>query len=415
MSQRARIVLSVFLSIGFLLFSYWVTNLRFPVSGEKTLLAKLELLHDYFWPRENEVIDSVFFVNVTYDKELRPVREEYDVPAGRTQITDRHKLLRLLRYLKEKDDYKYILLDVFFGDDVHTEWDEALYATIDSMQRIVIPYHNDEEIADRRLLKKAGLADYFTTFLESDFVKYPYLCDTSKSIPVKMYEDITGRSIKKHGIFYTDGWRLVRSSIVLTFDLQANKTYADNGEKIWYNLGMDLLGDSIQEWNEVGDSLLYKQPEMTHGKYIVIGSFKGDDMHATFLGEMAGAAINFNAFISLLNGHHIISATLAIVLLFAFFLLSYLTLSRKQLKELLGELAEVSQNRLPRVCLKVLILMCSWIGYSSFLTILCITTYVTLGEIYDIFITSTLFYLFNISITLSDKIHKYFILWKSKK
>lgn len=415
MSHKARIILSFSLSIGFLVFSYWITNLRFPISGEKALLTKLELLHDYFWPRENEAIDSVLFVNVTYDKVLRPITDEFGTPSGRTQITDRHKLLRLLQYLKRNNNYKFILLDVFFGNDVQTVWDEELYATIDSMERIVIPCHSDAVIADKRLVKKAGLADYLVTFSESDFVKYPYFCDTAKSIPVLMYEEVTGRKIEKHGIFYTDGWHLVRSSIVLTFDLRANETYAVNGDKIWNNLGMDLLDDSIPELNATGDSLLYRQPEMTHNKYIVIGSFRGDDTHTTFLEEMSGAVINFNAFISLLHGHHIVSATLTILLFIIFFSLSYLTLSRKQLKDLLEEIVETSQNKSIRLVLKVLIWLCSWIGYSLLLSIMCIITYLLLGEAYDIFITSTMFYLFSLSITLFDKIHKRFIIWEKRR
>lgn len=419
MSQKKRLFLSLPLTIGFLLFSYWVTNLRFPISGEKLLLTKIEKLHYFFWPRENNFIDSVLFINVTYDKELRTIVDEDSIPLGKTHITDRHKLLRLLQYLQEKDEYKYILLDVFFGNDVSTEWDEELFATIESMPRIVIPCHSDEKLADKRLMKKAGLADYLVTFSESDFVKYPYFCDTAQSMPVKMYEDITGRKIKKHGIFYTDGWHIVRSSIVLTFELQANKLYADDKDviyadtkdKIWLSLGMDLLDDSIPEMDVMGDSLLYKQPDLTRNKYIVIGSFKGDDTHNTFLGDMPGSIINFNAFISLLHNHHIVSVSLVIFLFFVFFFMSYLTLSRKKLQDLLKELTEKSQNKRVRKCLHFFIWLCSWIGYSSLLSILCITTYIALGEAYDIFITSTMFYLLSLSLARFNKIYKLIKKW----
>ena len=415
MKSKGRIILSFVLSIGFLVFSYWITNLRFPISGEKALLTKLELLHDYLWPRGSEVIDSVLFVNVTYDKELRPTEDEYGIPEGNIPITDRHKLLRLLQYLKEKNDYKYILLDVFFSNDVRTEWDDELFATIEQMPRIVIPCHSDEMLADERLKAKAGLADYLVTFSESDFVKYPYFCDTIQSIPVKMYEELTDRRIKRRGIFYTDGWHIVRSSIVLTFSLRAYERYADNGEKIWYNLGMDLLDDSIPEIGVKGDNLLYLRPELTRGKYIVIGSFQGDDTHTTFLEEMSGAVINFNAFISLLDGHHIVSLSLTVILFVVFFLLSYLTLSRKRLQDLLQQLAKSAHNKAIRITLKIMIFVCTWIGYSMLLTILCVITYLTLGEAYDIFITSTMFYLFGLSITLFDKFHKRIKIWEKQK
>jgi hypothetical protein len=380
-----------------------VTNLRFPVSGEREILAKVETLRDMIWPRPIEANDSILFVNVEYDKEQRPTKDLMQMPAGRIPITDRGKLIRLLSYLKEQDSYRYILLDVSFSDDIQTEYDSELYGLICSMPRIVIPMHSGVRLADNRLLEKAGLADYETTYFKSSFLKYPYFNDTVKSVPIRMYEEVTGRDIKKTGIFYSDGGRLARSSIVLTFELLANRTYADDGDKIWYNLGMDLLNDSIAEFGVRGENLLYEDPDLTRDKYIVIGSFGGDDMHSTFAGTLSGSVILFNAFISLMNEHHVISMTLLCVLFVVFFFMSYLTLSKTGMKELLQERHHAYNNRFSRILLGMLIRLSSWIGYSMLLTILCLVTYFTLGEAYDIFITSTAFYLLSRLIAFIEK------------
>lgn len=402
MQRKSIYILSSFFSIFFLLLSYWATNLGFPISGEKLLLSRIEMVRGYFKRPKAHFTDSVLFINVTYDKELRPITDKNGIALGYAPVTNRQKLLRLLEYLNKKDDYKYILLDVFFPKRIHTKWDEELFETILSMPRIVIPCHSDEAIADERLMKKAGLADYITTYSESDFVKYPYFTSKQKSIPVKMYEEMTGRDIKKHGPFYTDGCRLVRSSIVLTFDIKANTLIADNRELIWHNLGMNLLGDSIPELKAQGDSLLYV-PNKTSDKYIIIGAYNGDDSHATFLGEESGAVILFNAYISLLHGHHVISISLFVILFATFFILSYLALSRRHIKDVLQTMIQTSTNRWKRRVLKVLNWLCSWIGLSVFLSILCVLTYLFLGEAYDILITSTAFYLFNLIITFFSK------------
>lgn len=394
MGTKTKLILSAVLAAGLLLFSYWVTNLRYPISGEKAVLYKFELIRNYFSPQEETMSDSVLMVNVSFDKQSVVATDEYGFPVGQTQITDRKKLLSLLQYLKERGDYKYILMDVFFGENgARTEVDSALFSTILSMPRIVIPRHSDERLVDERLYEKAGLADYVTTYKEGSFVKYPYLMDSVKSMPVRMYEELTGKHIEQHGIFYTDGNKLARSCIVLTFELICQGAYNDEGEKTWYNLGMDLLGDSIDEY-AIGDSLLYIIPELTRGKYIVIGAYQDEDIHGNYLRAQPGVCINFNAYLALQHGHHCISMILYLILFTAFFVLFYLMLSQQTLKDLILQ-SKTSSKAPVRWTRRGLLVLCSWIGFSLFLSILCIITYLWLGEAYDIFITATLLGLMN--------------------
>ena len=407
MRKQRKTIWSVVIAMGFLLFSYCITNLDFPVSGEKALLYRFELVRNYLFPRGNTVNDSTLLIDVSFDKTPVKATDEYGMPIGDIQITDRKKLFELLHELKKRDDYKYILLDVFFGQKGETPQDSALYATICSMPRIVIPYHSDEALADSSLKNKAGLADYTTTYKEGSFVKYPYMSDEGMSLPLKMYKDVTGRTISKHCLLYADGWKLVRKSIVLTFDIYANSSYNEEGEKVWYYLGADILG------NEEERGLLYELPELTKDKYIAIGAFQGDDNHSTYIGSVCGTLINLNAYFSLLHNHHVISISLVFILFFAFFVLSYLTLTRQDLRGFTDSMTQKHSYRW-RTRMMTLSALCSWIGYSLFLTILCILTYVFLGEVYEIFITSTMFYMLSLAVKYTDNFKTFSKLWKRK-
>lgn len=405
--QRKKLLWSGLFAVGFLMLSYCLSNLDIPLSGEKALLCKFELIRNYLFPKETNANDSILLIDVSYDKTPEEVTDELGMPIGHLPITDRRKLLMLLQELKKRNDYKYILLDVFFGQKCTSAEDSALFSTICSMPRIAIPCHSDEPLADTCLNKKAGFADYITTYYENGFVKYPYMSDEGVSLSLKMYEDITGRDINQHLLLYNDGWMPVRRSIVLTFDIYANKPYNKKGEKNWFYLGSDILGvDSI-------GGMLYEVPELTKGKYIAIGSFEGDDIHNTYLGPACGTLINLNAYFSLLHRRHVLSIPFILILFIAFYVLTYITLTRQDLR-MMADNATKNQTYNVRKWLMALSALCSWIGYSLFLTILCIFTYLCFGEVYEILVTSTLFYFFALGVKYYDNFQDNKRLWKRK-
>lgn len=445
MSRTTRLILSAIVAGIFLIFSYWITNLNFPISGEKTILCYMGKIQELFWPEE-EPDNDIICVDVTYDKVACVAFDEENMPLGTTAIVDRHKLLQLLQFLKEHDDYRYILLDVFFAKGITTEWDEELFETILSMPRIVIPYHEDEQMADERLLAKSGLADYKKTLLESDFVKYPYIIDSMPSIPTRMYEDITGREIRKHGFIYSDGWWLARKSIVLTFDTRMKHNSEDFNDFEMegydlsiYKLGVGLLGCEIPGVkNGNSASMLSIFPDLLSDKYVIIGSFFGDeDMHTTYLGDMPGVLIIYNAFKSLMNGRHIVSAAGAIIMFAVYFIFCNLILSRRLLRRMFlrwavwfrskssgskdatcgcnGVLSKASRALCVLCCgmMKLLsrIFSYSWINYSLLLSIMCIWSYLELNEVYDIFFTSTVFWAFDALVRSYGKIVRCWTGW----
>ena len=110
MNKKLRVILASLMTLGMLLFSYWVTNQRYAVSGETALMRNMELIKGWFKPHINPMSDSVLLVNVSYDPVLIGVDDSYGMHAGYDRITDRHKLLQLLMELDRKKDYKYIIV-----------------------------------------------------------------------------------------------------------------------------------------------------------------------------------------------------------------------------------------------------------------------------------------------------------------
>jgi len=389
-----------------LMLSYWVTSQRFAISGETGLMRKIELVKGYFKPHINAMSDSVLLVNVGYDPILVGATNENGMPIGLERITDRGKLLQLLTELKRRNDHKFILLDVIFPKDINTDADSALFNTIATMDNIVIPRDLEGELADTCLYRKAAVANYFTNYKFVSFAKYPYLVNGQPSLPLKMYEALTHRHIREFGPLAVDGFSIARKSLVLTFDLRCDSAYTADGEKTLYNLGMDLLGsnyvvngDTIQ-----GQDELYTSPELTRGKYIIIGSFNGGDMHYSYMENQPGPVILFNAYLALLHGHHRVSFWVFMLLYVAFFILSYLILSQQNLSVVIAG-NKASKYRVLRLGQQMLSIVVSWIGYSMFLTILCTITYIWMDEVYDIFITATLFQILSMVVNLIYK-HK---------
>ena len=68
--------------------------------------------------------------------------EEDGMPVGNMVITDREKLLKLLTIAKAANNYRYIFMDVNFEEGINSPSDSALFQTIKSMDRIVIPVSN---------------------------------------------------------------------------------------------------------------------------------------------------------------------------------------------------------------------------------------------------------------------------------
>ena len=416
MSVKKQHIIEIGLSAGiaviFLVITYYVMNLRIPITSEKAKIQLFEVIKQSLFPQDQSTMtDSIIMIDTHYDQQfvMEHVPDSTQTPKGIVSVTDRTKLLRCLNYLKKHNDYRYILMDIILDKAVSQKSDSTLYRTISSMKRICIAKPHDCPLADSCLNEKAGVVQYKLAIWENDFVKYPYYTDYEKSLPLKMYEELTGNSINRHWFFYTDN-ALARNTVILTFN------NVDIRERTYLG-GMNNY--SIEEILEDMD---------TKGKYILIGDFE-DDLHNTFLGEIPGTMINYNAFLSLLSGHHRITFGTILFLVFVFALPIYFKITRyrhvkrlwvkfySKFKKIRIWLLSFLKKRVPYtimswigkiyhlIAISVLwrflgklasSIFSSWVGYPLYLIIVCWIYYVCFNEVYDMLITTLLFYLLDL-------------------
>jgi hypothetical protein len=284
-----------------IIFTYVMGNSGYPLPGETGALKQITDYKKFLGMQIGNVPDSILFINVCYDKALVPY-EENEVPVGNTIITDREKLLQFLTKAKEANNYRYIFMDVFFEEGMETEYDSALFNTIISMDRIVIPKHKGVNMCDSILYQKASNADYATTWQALTFSRYQYIHDEDESVALKIYQDRFGSDIKKHwgGLWYTDNGRLCQNSATLLLPIRIMGSLLDEEgqvrERNYIYLSADLLDlDEVMPVSEQIDD-----------KLIVIGDFKSD-VHSTFLGPQPGSSILFNGYIALSQGAHLVN------------------------------------------------------------------------------------------------------------
>lgn len=295
------VTLSVLTSTVIIIFTYVMGNSGYPLPGETGALKQITDYKKFLGMQIGNVPDSILFVNVCYDKMLTPY-EENEVPVGNMVITDREKLLQFLTIAKKANNYRYIFMDVFFEEGMETEYDSALFHTITSMDRIVIPKHKGVNMCDTTLYQKAANADYATTWQALTFSRYQYIHDEDESVALKIYQDRFGSDIKKHmgGLWYTDNGRLCQNSATLLLPVRITGSLLDEEgqvrERNYIYLSADLLDlDEVMPVSEQIDD-----------KLIVIGDFKSD-VHSTFLGMQPGSSILFNGYIALSQGAHLVN------------------------------------------------------------------------------------------------------------
>lgn len=358
-----------------MLFSYIITNMDWPISGEQQVMSICDEYLD--WSNNEQKNDSVLFVNVSYDLKLTDKLDEsnYKDTIGNTAIADRYKLYKLLCYFNGLENPPFILLDIFFEKGIKTTIDDKLFALIDSMPHVVVPYggNSKDTLENKRLHNKAFVAEYYPTIFQSSFVKYPYYPDGKKSLPLAMYEDksLYGGKLNDYCLFYTDNGHLARKSVVLNFECEP-------ADSIIHNLG-ELVGPN---------NLFEDEPDLALRKYVVIGSFYERDMHNTYKKEkISGTTILFNAYLGLLHGQHILSYWIGALLFIMFFVYAYLILSRRTLYDIVSVHLKPTKKWAKSVRASLLFI-CYWLGFPACLTAVCIFTYLIEGKTYDILITS---------------------------
>lgn len=263
------------------------------------------------------------FVNVAYAKALVPKYDESGVfPIGNEAITDRAKLASLFQKLnKHPQSYQYIICDIHFTGA--SEDDSILAEHIEKTENIIASYHYNKakkQYEDPVFKVHKGLADYTEhkeSFLKKSegFLKYRLLLnDSVKSLPLLMYQDLSGASWQKDGWFYELNGKPIFNSFILNFRIRSYDLF--ESKKPYPTLTIDdlLLMDAETMASFVKDRI------------IVIGDFTDRDLHDTIYGKMPGSLILVNAYLALLNEDNLMRNGLLVVLFISFTLLTLLAL-----------------------------------------------------------------------------------------
>lgn len=374
------LIISSLVSLLLIITGYFANNWSI-LTGERILTLSLsQLLGNFYDPDDNDV----FFVNVSYDREIVKLKDE---PEKNSAIVDRTKLYKFLKILKEEGEYKYIVLDILFDTNDVSETDSLLYPLIASMKNIVVA--RDTSLGmDSILLEKSALVDYDAIKTQSSFLRYQYLKKGKiPSIPLKVYEDLHPKdSIKKHGLVYTSGNKLCQNACFIpfnstTFDSFA-KAYAD---AYVYNLGANLLK------NPIGCSKDYWKKNiisLSKGKYVFVGDYE-NDMHDTYVGQRPGAYILYRALKTLEENKHIVSFCTLIIWFIVFTGIFYLIISDRKKHHLPRFIRKLIKNNLLKS--RFIRFILSLVGYTFILWLCSILQYVFTQTFYSITIPLIVF------------------------
>jgi hypothetical protein len=336
---------------------------------------------------------DLFAINVSYDRALVDITDEYGMPKGNADITDRSKLLHLLQHIKRADNYQYVILDVFFEDGYHTEYDSALFHTIASMDHIVIPKHYDAKLADPILEPKACYSDYQANFIESNFVKFEFIKDGEYSLPFPVYNDLRIANGEKPvtiyhlGPFYFGRRHLCRKSVAMRFPVTMWNEYDEEGNKNFYNMGSDLL--QLDSLINIADYI--------KDRVVVIGDYTDKDIHDTYFGPIAGCMINYNAVIALQRDDYIINWSSIFFLFIMYFTVSMILTLGVPLK---AKVEKIWKNVLLHVLL-------SFLGIGAFWLLLELIAYYWLDMNMAVLVPSVYFAIYSGILNIIDNIKQY--------
>ena len=370
---KIKLIAAVILSIGIIAASYFIGNSDIPMPDEMKVLRTFDSFMKFSGQYEDNVPDSILLVNVCYDKQLVDY-SVHDIPVGQFVITDRAKLLQFLTAAYEADNYRYIMMDVFFEHNIESPQDSALFAIIGKMNRIVIANHTDSYLSDSLLKSKSAYADYTVTWKVTKFSHFQFMREGGEpTMPLRIYEELTGKTISKWGPFYFSDGHLCKNAITLNLPIRVAEDYSLETpnilEKRYEFLGADILAhDSI-----------YPVSMQLQDKIILIGDFM-TDVHDTSLGPQPGSLICLNAYHALQQGDHYFNWGWATVQFFIYFIICYFLMSRLTFARML-----------PNVYLRMLFLVFS---VPTILLIVALIAYVTTGYVYNMYIPTFLYWLY---------------------
>ena len=283
-------------------FSTLWLNSSFTYGDEKLLVQWSSIFKRVVLKMDEEPPKKDYlFINLAYDKALIP-REE---GTGKDIITDRQLLADFFQVLKKhQDSIKYTVCDVLLKGS--SDADSALQASVRGLNKIVFPAQlSDSGTAEELAIQvPSAIADY--EMVNGGFLKFKLFQNkTVPTLPVYMYQQISGKELKQKFGWYFQGYRPVMNSLIIDYQIRTHELM-DEGEYPVINLSELML---LPEEIIANDFLKHR--------FIIMGDFN-NDTHETIYGSTPGTLILLNVYLSLMDGQHLISLWWWIFLLVGF-------------------------------------------------------------------------------------------------
>lgn len=248
----------------------------YSFGSEEVTLKQLRLLSLCLNIDTDTVPEKYVCINVSNDRELVDIYDEYGFKKGNTDIASRKHLLLFLRQI-ENADYKAIAVDLSFDLRSDSITDSLLVNQINRMQKLFVVAPTTLYLKSRMKNDRLVQSSYDVNFNEENFVKYIYRYDTSPQSSMALQAAISANpSLPVEP---------KRNSAILPLNYVADTQYSKSGFLNWYNLGADVL--STMSPHEI--------KELCKDKIIIIGDYEDRDIHDTYAGPLPGAIIILNA------------------------------------------------------------------------------------------------------------------------
>ena len=293
-------------------------NLSWSLSNENDLIAILNKFETKINSTHIEKNNDYLFVNTGYDNSLTDVETEYGTP-GNTVITNREMLAVLFHSLIQNGNrHKYILCDILF--DIPSANDTILEKQINKIKNFISPssvYNTKEQLRSKLIFNiNNAPAEYITYkgILTKMHLKENFT--GKKSLPLEMYEDISGKKVKDNGLFLHYKGNYIPRSIFPRYYVTKPKMK----DRV-------LQLSTLTEMLSTGDDRFYN--ENIKDKILIIGNLN-EDIHNTSLRIMPGSLVLFNTYLSLYDGYHLIHWTWFVFILICFGFLIHFSIFREE-------------------------------------------------------------------------------------
>lgn len=302
MTPRKKWTISFAHAFLLMAFSTLWLNSSFTYGDEKLLVQWSSIFKRVVLKMDEEPPKKDYlFINLAYDKALIP-REE---GTGKDIITDRQLLADFFQVLKKhQDSIKYTVCDVLLKGS--SDADSALQASVRGLKKIVFPAQlSDSGTAEELAIQvPSAIADY--EMVNGGFLKFKLFQNkTVPTLPVYMYQQISGKELKQQFGWYFQDYKPVMNSLIIDYQIRTHELM-DEAEYPVINLSELML---LPEEIIANDFLKHR--------FIIMGDFN-NDTHETIYGSTPGTLILLNVYLSLMDGQHLISLWWWIFLLVGF-------------------------------------------------------------------------------------------------